>query len=154
MRLNLVHRPAFALVVAAAATMLISALAFTTAARASTTPVIASFVGSGPVFTGTETDGSPFTGLTTSFTPVSPGVIDTTATVTFADGSTLNYDTVITVGKLDPANGLYHYTQTDTVVGGTGQFAGATGRGFNIGLSTADSSYFNGHGYTLVKLPD
>jgi hypothetical protein len=136
-----------------AAAMLLSALAFTASASARTTPLIASFVGSGPVFSGTGSAGS-FTGLTTSFTPVSPSVIDTTAIVTFADGSTINFDTVITIGKLDPATGLYHYTQTDTVVGGTGQFTGAAGRGFNIGELAGDNSYFNGHGYTLLDLAD
>jgi hypothetical protein len=131
---------------------LLAVAAFASSASASATPLIATFSGSGPFFNGTGNGGS-FTAVTTSITPVSATVFDTTAIVTFADGSTLDFDTVITIGRLDPRNGLYQLKQTDTVVGGTGQYAGATGIGFNIGETTADFSYFYGHGVTLLDHP-
>jgi hypothetical protein len=132
---------------------MIALAAFASSASASTTPLIATYAGSGPYFSGTG-NGGRFTAVTTSLTPVSATVLDTTAIVTFADGSTLDFDTVITIGELDPANGLYHLKQTDTVVGGTGQYAGATGTGFNIGETTPDFSHFYGHGVTLLDLPN
>ena len=71
--------------------------------------------------TGGGTNCTEFTLGTASVT-----IWDGIAVVTAADGSTL---TLACAGQQDaPANGVAAFTHSDTVVGGTGRFAGATGQ--------------------------
>lgn len=103
-------------------------------------------------FSGQLTLLGSFTGLITDFTPNnSPGCMEsgaigcTTATWTAANGDTVSVSAVFYITGYDSSTGLYEFSQSITINGGTGRFADATGTATATGETSASFSTYHGN---------
>ena len=68
----------------------------------------------------------------------------TTATWTAANGDTVTDYTIFYITGFDASTGLYTFSQSITITGGTGHFAGATGSATATGETSATFSKYYG----------
>jgi hypothetical protein len=106
-------------------------------------PLTGSFTGSGYDFQGEFSHLGRFTAHISKFEQTSPGTVTEEWTATAANGDTLRVSGVSTVTGFDSSTGLYTFSGTRTINGGTGRFAGATGTFEAHGETAGDfSTYF------------
>jgi hypothetical protein len=113
------------------------------ASAASARPLKGSFTGSGLSFAGVLTHLGSFTGQITSFTPTPTGGTFT-FTLIAANGDEVLIFEVVTITGFDASTGLFTYAAEDSILGGTGRFAGATGSAAVVGEAALDLSHYNG----------
>jgi hypothetical protein len=146
------------LVVATLATLGISGFAGSAQADSSSRPLYGNFAstcsGSGTcdTFAGQLSHLGNFTGEITGFTPDgSSGCTETgaagctTATWTAANGDTVSVSSVFYITGYDSSTGLYTFSQSIHVSGGTGRFTDATGAATATGETSATFSTYYGN---------
>lgn len=135
-----VARSILAVGVAVAALVGASAAGADNAAR----PLKGSFTGSGFDFSGEFSHLGRFTAHISKFEPTPTGTFIEEWTATAANGDTIQVSGESTVTGFDSRTGLYTFTGTRTIEGGTGRFADATGTFRTGGETAGDFSIYYG----------
>jgi hypothetical protein len=107
-------------------------------------PLTGSFTGSGFDFQGEFSHLGHFTAHIAKFEEISPGTITEEWTAMAANGDTLRVSGVSSVTGFDSSTGLYTFSGTRTINGGTGRFSEATGTFEARGETAGDFSIYFG----------
>ena len=107
-------------------------------------PFRGSFTGSGFDFSGEFSHLGRFAAHISKFEPTPTGTLLEEWTATAANGDTIKVSGESTVTGFDPQTGLYTFSGTRTIEGGTGRFAGATGTFRAVGETAGDFSIYYG----------
>lgn len=107
-------------------------------------PLNGSFTGSGFDFSGEFSHLGRFTAHISKFEPTPTGTVVEEWTATAANGDTIQVSGESTITGFDPQTGLYTFSGTRTIEGGTGRFADATGAFRAVGETAGDFSVYYG----------